>query len=64
MIGIKAGAKFVSAALLMAALSGCGGDGGAADQTVPLESYTPQQIFERGEFELAQPYQRCCFLLL
>ncbi|GAA6196338.1 outer membrane protein assembly factor BamD [Pseudophaeobacter sp.] len=54
MIGIKAGAKFVSAALLMAALSGCGGDGGAAEQTVPLESYTPQQIFERGEFELAR----------
>ena len=54
MIGIKAGAKFVSAALLMAALSGCGGDGGAADQTVPLESYTPQRIFERGEFELAR----------
>ncbi|MEP4038081.1 outer membrane protein assembly factor BamD [Pseudophaeobacter sp.] len=54
MIGIKAGAKFISAALLMAALSGCGGDGGAADQTVPLESYTPQQIFERGEFELAR----------
>ncbi|WP_122075328.1 outer membrane protein assembly factor BamD [Pseudophaeobacter sp. EL27] len=54
MIGIKAGAKFISVALLMAALSGCGGDGGAADQTVPLESYTPQQIFERGEFELAR----------
>ncbi|MFT6458712.1 outer membrane protein assembly factor BamD [Pseudophaeobacter arcticus] len=54
MIGIKAGAKFVSAALLMAVLSGCGGDGGAADQSVPLESYTPQQIFERGEFELAR----------
>ncbi len=54
MIGIKAGAKFISAALLMAALSGCGGDGGAADQAVPLESYTPQQIFERGEFELAR----------
>ncbi|KPD12807.1 outer membrane protein assembly factor BamD [Phaeobacter sp. 11ANDIMAR09] len=54
MIGIKAGAKFISAALLMAALSGCGGDGGAAEQTVPLESFTPQQIFERGEFELAR----------
>ncbi|MFC4215722.1 outer membrane protein assembly factor BamD [Pseudophaeobacter arcticus] len=54
MIGIKAGAKFVSTALLMAVLSGCGGDGGAADQSVQLESYTPQQIFERGEFELAR----------
>ncbi|MEP2716614.1 outer membrane protein assembly factor BamD [Pseudophaeobacter sp.] len=54
MIGIKTGAKFVGAALLMAALSGCGGDGGAAEQTVPLESFTPQQIFERGEFELSR----------
>ncbi|WP_278921029.1 MULTISPECIES: outer membrane protein assembly factor BamD [Pseudophaeobacter] len=54
MIGIKAGAKFIGAALLMAALSGCGGDGGASEQAVPLETYTPQQIFERGEFELAR----------
>ncbi|MEP1327377.1 outer membrane protein assembly factor BamD [Pseudophaeobacter sp.] len=54
MIGIKTGAKFIGAALLMATLSACGGDGGAAEQTVPLESYTPQQIFERGEFELAR----------
>lgn len=59
MIGIKAGAKFVSAALLMAALSGCGGgDGGASDQGVPLESYTPQQIFERGEYELARSHTK------
>lgn len=54
MIGIKTGAKFIGAALLMAALSGCGGDGGAAESSVPLEGFTPQQIFERGEFELAQ----------
>lgn len=54
MIGIKTGAKFIGAALLMAALSGCGGDGGASEQSVPLETYTPQQIFERGEYELAQ----------
>ncbi|MCD9146369.1 outer membrane protein assembly factor BamD [Pseudophaeobacter flagellatus] len=54
MIGIKAGAKIIGAALLMAALSGCGGDGGASEQAVPLETYTPQQIFERGEFELAR----------
>jgi outer membrane protein assembly factor BamD len=54
MIGIKEGAKFIGAALLMAALSGCGGDGGASEQAVPLETYTPQQIFERGEFELAR----------
>ena len=55
MIGIKAGAKFVGAAILVAALSGCGGDGGAGKEgSVPLETYTPEQIFERGEFELAR----------
>ena len=52
MIGIRAGAKFIGAVLVMAALAGCGGDGGAAESSTPLEGYTPKQIFERGEFEL------------
>ncbi len=52
MIGIRAGAKFIGAVLVMAALSGCGGDGGAAESSTPLDGYTPKQIFERGEFEL------------
>ena len=54
MISFKAGAKYVSVALLVAALSGCGGDGGGRQGSVPLEDYTPEQIFERGEFELAR----------
>lgn len=52
MIGIRAGAKFIGAVLVMAALAGCGGDGGAAESSTPLDGYTPKQIFERGEFEL------------
>ena len=52
MIGIRAGAKFIGAVLVMAVLSGCGGDGGAAESSTPLDDYTPKQIFERGEFEL------------
>lgn len=42
----------IGAVLVMAALSGCGGDGGAAQSSTPLDGYTPKQIFERGEFEL------------
>jgi outer membrane protein assembly factor BamD len=52
MIGIRAGAKWIGAVVLMAALSGCGGDGGAAEKAGALDGYTPKQIFERGEFEL------------
>ncbi len=54
MIGIRAGAKWIGAVLLMAALSGCGGDGGAAESAGSLEAYTPDQIYERGEFELGR----------
>ena len=52
MISIRAGAKWIGAVVLMAALSGCGGDGGAAEKAGALDGYTPKQIFERGEFEL------------
>ena len=34
-------------------LAGCGG-GGAADRTRSLEAFTPDQIYERGEYELSQ----------
>lgn len=55
MIGGKVGPKVVGALLLTAFLVGCGSGGrGAADQGLNLEGYTPEQIFERGEFELAQ----------
>jgi len=37
----------------LAACSGGGGGGGLfSNEEVPLENFTPQQIFERGEFEL------------
>ncbi|MBY6058341.1 outer membrane protein assembly factor BamD [Leisingera daeponensis] len=54
MNGIRAGAKTLGAVLLMAALAGCGGDGGAVKRGESLEAFTPEQIYERGEFELAQ----------
>ncbi|WP_293572619.1 outer membrane protein assembly factor BamD [Phaeobacter sp.] len=52
MIGTGAAAKTIGAVLLIATLSGCGGDGGAAQNTQPLEGFTPEQIYERGEFEM------------
>ncbi|MGR3758715.1 outer membrane protein assembly factor BamD [Roseobacteraceae bacterium NS-SX3] len=54
MIGIRAGAKTIGAVLLMAALAGCGGDGGAVTRGESLEVYTPEQIYGRGEFEMAR----------
>ncbi|MBQ4825271.1 outer membrane protein assembly factor BamD [Leisingera sp. HS039] len=54
MNGIRAGAKTLGAVLLMAALAGCGGDGGAVKKGESLEAFTPEQIYGRGEFELAQ----------
>jgi len=48
-------AKTIAAAILTASLAACGGGGGpAADRTVSLEAYTPDQIYERGEFELTR----------
>ena len=53
MNGIRAGARTLGAILLMAALAGCGGDGGAVKRGESLEAFSPEQIYERGEFELA-----------
>ncbi|MBY6068360.1 outer membrane protein assembly factor BamD [Leisingera aquaemixtae] len=53
MNGIRAGAKTLGAVLLMAALAGCGGDGGAVKRGESLEAFSPEHIYERGEFELA-----------
>lgn len=40
-------------ALLLVTLTACGERGlGSGNDKVPLETYTPKQIFERGEFEL------------
>ena len=48
-------ARTIAAAILTASLAACGGGGGpAADRTVSLEAYTPDQIYERGEFELTR----------
>lgn len=46
-------ARIVGAVLLGIALSACGG-GGGADRTESLEEFRPDQIFERGEFELSR----------
>ncbi|EDZ45425.1 outer membrane protein assembly factor BamD [Leisingera daeponensis] len=53
MSGIRAGARTLGAVVLMAALAGCGGDGGAVKRGDSVEAYSPDQIYERGEFELA-----------
>jgi outer membrane protein assembly factor BamD len=39
-------------ALLCLSLAGCGQEGKLARGEVPLETYTAEQIFERGEFEV------------
>lgn len=48
MVGVKAGARFLWAALIIAGLSGCSG----GDAEVPLDSLTAEQIFQRGELSL------------
>lgn len=58
----KSGARFIGVLMIVALLSACGGGGGGGglfgstytDRDESLEAYTPQQIFERGEFELAR----------
>jgi outer membrane protein assembly factor BamD len=50
----------IGAVLLTAVLAGCGGGGGglfgggSVDRTESLEAFTPEQIFERGEYELTR----------
>lgn len=50
MTGRSSSVKFAAAGACMALLAACSGDGAASD--IPLENYTPQEIFERGEFEM------------
>ncbi len=54
MTGKRAGAgvRTLGAILLAAAVAGCGNS--EADRDENLEVYTPEQIFERGEFELSR----------
>ncbi|MCL6285393.1 outer membrane protein assembly factor BamD [Ruegeria sp. 2012CJ41-6] len=53
MVGSRAGAKLVGALLVAVCLTACGNRSGA-DRTQNLDGFTPEQIFERGEFELSQ----------
>ncbi|MCA0921118.1 outer membrane protein assembly factor BamD [Pseudooceanicola nanhaiensis] len=43
--------KLAGPLLLAAFLAGCGNGGGTVD-SLPLETYTAEQIYERGEFEM------------
>lgn len=50
----KSRAKIVSAFVLGLALAGCGGSSAVERGDVDFEQYTAEQIFERGEYDLAQ----------
>lgn len=47
-------ARTIGAILLVAVLASCSGSGPAADRDEQLQDYSPEQIFERGEYELAR----------
>ena len=55
MKGVNSRVRILSVLAVTAVLSGCGGGifgGPAADRDTSLEQFTPEQIFERGEYEL------------
>jgi len=54
MLGGRSRFTFIGALILAGVLSGCGGGGtgAAADRSEALEVFAPEQIFERGEYEL------------
>jgi outer membrane protein assembly factor BamD len=56
MIGGRSRIRVIGAMVLVAFLAACAGGGIApgADRGQKLEGYTPEQIFQRGEFELAR----------
>ncbi len=47
-------ARTIGAVLLVAMLASCSGGGPAANRDEQLQDYPPEQIFERGEYELAR----------
>ena len=53
MIGKWSGARTIGAVLVAAFLAGCGGGASRTDISRSLEGFTPEQIFERGEYELS-----------
>lgn len=46
--------RLIGAFLLVVALAACSGSGRGADRTENLDIYTPEQIYQRGEYELTQ----------
>ena len=55
MIGGGSRIRFMSVMVLVTVLAACGGGSGAvADRDEKLEVFAPEQIFERGEFELSR----------
>ena len=55
MTGSRVRTRLIGGALVAALLAGCGGLGGGGNlfaKDAPIESYSAEQIYERGEFEL------------
>ncbi|SDI55750.1 outer membrane protein assembly factor BamD [Lutimaribacter saemankumensis] len=52
MTGGKSARRLLGGVLALAVLAGCSGANRVATGQVPMETYTAQQIFERGEFEV------------
>jgi outer membrane protein assembly factor BamD len=54
MTGGNSGARWIGAVLLAGSLSACGGGVGGlgSKNEPPLENFTPEEIYQRGEFEL------------
>ena len=50
MTGGRTGARWISSLMLVALLAGCAGLGKGKEP--PLDTFTPEQIYKRGEFEL------------
>lgn len=51
MIGSRSVAKIIATCMVVSVVSACSGD--RTDQTASLEGYTPEHIYERAEYELA-----------
>ncbi|MBL4769038.1 MAG: outer membrane protein assembly factor BamD [Rhodobacteraceae bacterium] len=55
MFGGRSGARILGTLLLIGVLAGCGDNSApSADREFALSAFSPEQIFERGEFELSR----------
>lgn len=54
MTGLRRGMQLVSAVAVAVTLAACGDSVNRTDRDESLEDFPPEQIFERGEFELAR----------